>query len=172
MDSTENTKRNRSTKRLWWLALVIPVVLAGGFGAVRAYAFAGDMGMAAFGSGSPEEHRAFMQRHLEKMLDLVKATDSQRTAIKAIGERLFAEMQPIHQEHARLRDDLKTALAAPTVDATAVENLRVQATALMDRGSQAITKALVDASNVLTADQRQTLIKHIGEGHGHRHHGF
>jgi Spy/CpxP family protein refolding chaperone len=59
--------------------------------------------------------------------------------------------------------------AAPTVDGAAVEALRVQTTALMDKGSQAFSRALLDAANVLTPEQRQTIIAHIKEHHGRMH---
>jgi Spy/CpxP family protein refolding chaperone len=164
-ENTETTKRSRPSR--WWLLLALPVVLGGGFYAARAYAFGG-MGM----GGGPDGHHAFMQRRLEKMLDKVDATSAQRASIKTIIERLHTEMAPIHKEHAQLRDGLKKALAAPTVDGVAVENLRIQAAASMDRGSRQVSKALVEAANVLTAEQRKLIIEHIGEQHGRMHRGF
>jgi Spy/CpxP family protein refolding chaperone len=96
--------------------------------------------------------------------------DSQRTAIKAIAERLFTEMQPIHEQHKQLHDAMSATFTADTVDRAAVEKLRLQATALMDQASQVFSKGMADAAQVLTPAQRQTLAKFIQEHHGRRHH--
>ncbi len=110
-----------------------------------------------------------MEHRVDKMLDMLKASDSQRTAIKAIAERMFAEMQPIHQQHKQLHQAMVAAFTANTVDRAAVEKLRLQATALVDEGSQVFTKGMLDVAQVLTPEQRQTLAKFIQEHHGRRH---
>ena len=173
MESTESTKTTHTRKRHFWLLLLaVPVLLGAGFCAARAHA--GDDGFGfgppAFGGGTPEQHKAFMERRLDKMLDMLKANDSQRTAIKAIAERMFAEMQPIHQQHKQLHDAIVTAFTADTVDRAGVEKLRLQVTALVDQGSQVFSKALLDAAQVLTPEQRKTLAKFAQEHHGGRHH--
>lgn len=173
MDSTETPKAptlpHHAKRRVFWLLLAVPVALAAGVGVFKAHAAVAGFGFGA--GGSPEQHRAFMEQRLDKALGMVKASDSQRTAIKAIFERAFAEMRPIHQEHRRLHDDLVAAFAADPVDRAGVEKLRVQVTGLVDRGSQVLSKALLDAAGVLTAEQRQTLVQHLhdlhGRGHGH-----
>src|SRR5450631_1910560 len=161
MNTTESTKTIHSRKRhLWLLMLAVPVLLGAGFCAARAHAADEGFGFgpAGFGGGgSPEQHKAFMQHRLDKMLDLLKATDSQRTAIKAIAERMFTEMQPVHQQHKQLHDAMIAAFTADTVDRAAVEKLRIQVTALVDQGSQVFSKAMLDAAQVLTLEQRQTL---------------
>jgi len=169
MESTTDSKAStipvRPKHRALWLLLAIPVALAGVF-AFKAHAMGGGFGFAA----GPEMRKAFMEHRLEKALDLVKATDSQRSSIKAIFAAMFTQMRPIHQQHKQLHDGITAAFAADTVDPAAVENLRVQATALIDQSSKIFTKALVDAAAVLTPQQRQTLIAHLQEMHGHGHH--
>ena len=175
MDSTENPKAStlprHSRRRVFWLLLAVPVALAAGFGAFKAHATAGGFG---FGAGdSPEQHKAFMERRLDKALDLVKATDAQRSSIKATFATMFTAMRPVHQQHKQLHDQLMSAFAADTVDPAAIEKLRVQVTALVDQGSQIFSKALLDAAAVLSAQQRQTLVQHLQEMHGQHHqHGF
>jgi protein CpxP len=173
-ESTQTTKTTHSRKRHFWLLLLaVPVLLGAGFCAARAHAADDGFGFgpAGFGGGgSPEQHKAFMQHRLDKMLDLLKATDSQRTAIKAIAERMFTEMQPVHQQHKQLHDAMIAAFTADTVDRASVEKLRLQVTALVDQGSQVFSKAMLDAAQVLTPEQRQTLAKFIQEQHGKRHH--
>ena len=172
MSSTESTKTRHFHKRHFWLLLAVPVLLGAGICAVRAHAADDGFGFGPpgfGGDGSPEQHKAFMQKRLDKMLDMLKATDSQRTAIKAIAERMFTEMQPVHQQHKQLHDAMVAAFTADTVDRAAVEKLRLQVTALVDQGSQVFSKGLLDAAQVLTPEQRQTLAKFIQEHHG-RHH--
>ena len=176
---TNNSKASARThhrgRHALWLFLAVPVALGAGFCAARAHAAGPGFGFGpgAFGGeDTPEQHRAFMERRIDKGLDMLKASDSQRTAVKAIFERMFAEMRPVHQEHKRLHDAITSAFAATTIDRVAIEQLRVQVTALVDQGSQIFSKALLDAGDVLTAEQRQTLVKHLQDMHGRRHHSF
>lgn len=164
MTSTLSPQKSRSHRRLWWILGTLSLVLAGGM-AAQAWAFGG-AGFPGFGPGM---HKEFMQRRLDKMLDEAKATDSQRTAIKNIAARLHSEMEPLHQEHKAIHDQMVKLFSADKVDGVAVEKLRTQVTALMDKGSQAITRALVDAGNVLNAEQRQAIIKELQENHGRWH---
>ena len=175
MNEQESTNTRQLRKSRWWLLLALPVASAG-VHVARAWAFGGPgMGMGmGFGpeEGSPGEHEAFMQRRLEKALDLVKATDSQRAAIKPIIQQLAADLKSIHKQHGQLHKAMLDAFAATTIDVAGVENLRVQATVLMDQASKTITTALVQAGNVLTVDQRQTLIQQMRNHGGHHRHGF
>jgi len=172
-ESTQSTTTKYFRKRHFWLLLAVPVLLGAGICAVRAHAADDGFGFGPpgfGGGGTPEQHKAFMERRLDKMLDMLKANDSQRTAIKAIAERMFVEMQPLHQQHKQLHDAIVAAFTANTVDRAAVEKLRLQVTALVDQGSQVFSKGLLDAAQVLTPEQRQTLAKFIQEQHGRRHH--
>jgi Spy/CpxP family protein refolding chaperone len=79
-------------------------------------------------------------------------------------------MRPVHEQHRQLHEQIVTALSASTLDRAAVEGLRKQIPLLVDQASQVFTKALLDASQVLTPEQRQTLIKTMQDHHGRRHH--
>jgi protein CpxP len=172
-DTMSTNPKRHCGRRGFWPLLIVPVLLTAGIFAARAYAQEGmGFGPGGFAGGTPEQHKAFMERHLDKMLDQVNATESQRTAIKAIFERMFTEMQPIHQQHKSLHDRMVNALTADTVDRAAVENLRKQIPTLADQASQVFTKALLDASDVLTPAQRQSLAKLIQQHPGRHHHGM
>jgi periplasmic protein CpxP/Spy len=176
METTQTTRSRHWKKHGLLLLLAVPLLLAAGFYAVRAQANEGfgfgpgGFGPGGFGGGNPEQHKAFMEKRLDRILDHVKATDSQKTAIKAVFERMFTEMRPIHQQHKSLHDQFVAALSATTVDRAAVEELRKQIPPLVDQASQVFTKAILDVSQVLTLEQRQTLMKHIQEHHGRPHH--
>ena len=171
METTETSNTRHCKRRGFWALLILPVLLAGGIWATLAHADDGfGFGPGGFGGGSPEQHKAFMEKRLEKMLDHLKATDSQKTAIKAIFERMAAEMRPVHDQHSRLHAQIVTALSADTVDRVAIEELRKQIPQMVDQASQIFSKALLDASQVLTPEQRQTLVKFMQDHHGRRHH--
>lgn len=173
MDSTQHNDASKTNRKpRWarpgfWALLIVPVLLTAGICGARAYA---DEALGfmhgGMGGGNPEQHKAFMEKRLDRMLDNIKATDSQRTAIKAIFSRMFTEMQPIHEQHKALHEQIAAAFAADTVDRAAIENLRKQVPTLVDQASQVFTKALFDASQVLTPEQRQTLVKQMQEHHG------
>jgi len=169
---TNQTNRSRHWGKGGLLALLaVPVLLAAGFCAARAHADEGfGFSPGGFGAGSPEQHKAFMEKRLDRMLEQVKANDSQRTTIKAIFDRMFTEMRPIHQQHKALHDQFVAALSADSVDRAAVEQLRKQISPLADQASQVFSKAVLDASQVLTPEQRQALMKNIQEQHGRHHH--
>jgi Spy/CpxP family protein refolding chaperone len=185
MDSQDNSTSNSTNhakatarphhrgRHALWLLLAVPVALGAGVCAARAHAADAGFGFGPGGFGgadTPEQHHAFMERRLDKGLDMLKASDSQRTAVRAIFERMFTEMRPVHQEHKRLHDEIASAFAATTIDRVAIEKLRIQVMALVDQGSQIFSKALLDAGEVLTAEQRQSLVKHLQDMHGRRHH--
>jgi protein CpxP len=169
METTQTTTKQRRGRRRYLLLLVVPVLLGAGFLAVRAQAADAMFGFGMSRMGSPEQRHAFMQRQLDRALDKVKADDSQRTAIQAIAERTFAEMGGLHEQHGRVRDQLTAALAADPVDRAAVEKLRTELVTMMDQKSQAISKGLLDAAQILTPEQRQTLIRFAKDHHGRRH---
>ena len=175
MESTKRPLLNltRWRRSPWWLLLALPLVL-GGTMAARVYAFGpGLPGIGPGGPGtSPAERHVLMQRRLAKILDDVNATETQRTTIKNIAARLQLAMEPIHKQQADLHEQMLKAFSGQTVDGTVVEQLRAQMSALVERGSVAFTKALVDAGNVLNATQRQTVIKRMQEDHGSRHLGL
>jgi Spy/CpxP family protein refolding chaperone len=173
MNEQVSTNPRQSKRSRWWLLLLaLPVVLAG-VHVARAW---GGPGMGGMGFG-PEawggpDHEGFMQRRLEKALDLVKATDTQRAAITPIFQKLAADLKPIHQQHAQVHKAIGAAFAAATLDPAAIETLRAQASALMDQASKTITTALVAAGNILTAEQRQTLVQQMHNHGGHGRHGL
>jgi len=172
MNEQVSTSPRQSKKSRWWLLLALPVAL-GGVHVARAWGFGGPgMGFGPEGFGGDGDHEAFMQGRLDKALDLVKATDTQRAAIKPIFQKLAADMKPIHQQHAQLHKALGDAFAATTLDPAAIESLRAQVSTLVDQASKTVTTALVAAGNVLTAEQRQTLVQQMRNHGGHRRHGF
>ena len=157
-------------RRWYWLVLGAPLVAGVGFFTLRAQASSGGFGFGhpCFGGGpkTPEEHKAFMTRRLDKIMTGLKADDYQRSAIKAIAERTFDELSPLHEQHGKLHDQLTAAITAETVDANAIETLRSQVADMADQAARVASKALFDAARGLSPEQRRNLVKQLEEHHG------
>jgi Spy/CpxP family protein refolding chaperone len=104
-------------------------------------------------------------RGLERMLDGVNATAEQRTQIKLIAERAMADMKDQREAGRANREQMMKLFAAPTVDANAVEALRVQTMQQHDQASRRMTQAMVEASRVLTPEQRKQLAERAAKRH-------
>ena len=96
-------------------------------------------------------------RGMDRMLDAVNATAEQRAQIRQIHEAARADMRAQHETQRGLREQMRQLFTQPTVDANAVEALRQQMMAGHDRRSQRMTQAMVEASRVLTPEQRRQI---------------
>jgi Spy/CpxP family protein refolding chaperone len=95
--------------------------------------------------------------HMGRVMDAVKATPEQRTQIKTIMDAARTDLKAQHEAGRTLHQQMQAAFAQPTVDARAVETLRAQIVAQHDTASKRMTQAMLDASKVLTPEQRKTL---------------
>ena len=93
----------------------------------------------------------------ERMLDQVSATTEQRAQIRQILQSAATDLKSQRDAARGLREQQLALLAAPTVDAAAVEVLRQKELAQHDTVTRRMTQAMVDASRVLTPDQRSKL---------------
>lgn len=128
-------------------------------------------GSLAAGAGAPAFARAdganldpakFQQRiekRVDKALDGATATQDQKKQITGILQAAFADMKGLHAQRAEIRKSLTEAMSAATIDAARIEAIRAQQVKLMDEASRRFTKALIDAGNVLNADQRKAFFE-------------
>jgi periplasmic protein CpxP/Spy len=93
----------------------------------------------------------------ERMLDRVKASAEQRAQIRQIMEAARKDMQGQREARRALRDQQMQLFTQPNVDANAVEALRQKQIAQHDQASKRMTQAMVEASRVLTPEQRAQL---------------
>jgi protein CpxP len=100
---------------------------------------------------------------IHRLLGVAGASDAQKTQIKQIFEGMRPQMQTLRTDHEKVRQQLAQALTAPTVDASAVERLRLEQVRLADQRSKLMTQAMVKASQVLTPEQRQKIAGEIGK---------
>jgi protein CpxP len=107
--------------------------------------------------GSP----VHMGRMIDRMLDGVNATDEQRGQIKQIAQAATADLKAQREAGSALRERSMQLFTQPNVDANAVEALRQQMVAQHDQISRRVTQALLDASRVLTPEQRSKLAENM-----------
>ncbi|MDR7334068.1 Spy/CpxP family protein refolding chaperone [Roseateles asaccharophilus] len=88
------------------------------------------------------------------LLELVNATDSQRSQIEAIFKAARQDLSGQHETGRKLHQQLVTLYAAPNVDAAAIEAVRAQISAQHETASKRLSQASIDAARVLTPEQR------------------
>jgi protein CpxP len=147
--------------------LIGAALLAAVLGTVTLSAWAQPGG---FGHGGPGMHEGgpgmgmmMGGRGLERMLDSINATAEQRAQIKQIADSARTDMLAQRDSGKGLREQMAKLFAAPTVDANAVEALRAQMMAQHDAQSRRMTQAMVEASRVLTPEQRKQLADRMAQ---------
>jgi protein CpxP len=144
-------------------------------GAALLVAVLGTLTLSAWAQPGPGGHRGghamhgggagmmFSGRGLDRMLDSVNASTEQRAQIKQIAERARADLKAQHETGRAGREQMMKLFTAPVVDANAVEALRQQNMQRHDQASRRMTQAMVEASRVLTPEQRQQLAERAGK---------
>ena len=96
-------------------------------------------------------------RHGERVLDAVGASAEQKTQIRQIMDSARADMKPLREAARTLHQQAQSLLAQPTVDARALETVRQQLSANHDQVSKRLMQAMLDASRVLSPEQRKQI---------------
>lgn len=122
------------------------------------------MGM-MHGAGPDMGGLPFGGRHLQRLLDDAKASDTQRLQIKQIVDKAQDDLKALHEEGRGLHEQGLKLWAAPKLDAAAAEKLRQQMTAHHDKVSKRMMQAMLDVGNVLTPEQRATVAKQMAKHH-------
>lgn len=93
-------------------------------------------------------------RMIERLLDRVKATDTQRGEVRRIAEAAQKDLRAQHEAARADHQALVGLLAKPEIDPAAVEAQRRKDLARHDAASKRLTQAMVDIAKVLTPAQR------------------
>ncbi len=105
-------------------------------------------------------------RHGERMLDGIGVTAEQKSQMRQIMDGARNDLQPLREATQALHRQLQALFAQPTVDARAVEALRQQLQAHREQSSKRMTQAMLDASRVLTPEQRKQMAERAEQRRG------
>lgn len=117
----------------------------------------------------PAKFQQRIEKRVDRALDGTDATVDQKKQIADIMSSAFTDMKPLRDQRLANRKAMQEALQAPTIDPARIESIRAEQMKIADESSKRFTKALTDAGNVLTAQQRQAFFKNWN--HHERHHG-
>jgi Spy/CpxP family protein refolding chaperone len=100
-------------------------------------------------------------RGMTRMLDDIKATDTQRAQIQQIAEAARTDIGKLHADHRQWHEQSMTLLTQPKIDAAAAEKLRLQMLAHHDQVSKRMMTAMLETAQVLTPEQRSQLAQKL-----------
>ncbi len=106
-----------------------------------------------------------LAKHLAVEVD---ATPEQSQKLVAIAKSLAGEVLPIRQQIRLTQKSAVDLLTADTLDRTAIEKLRADQMGNFDAVSGRVLKAITDAAEVLTPEQRKKLRERVSEWRDHR----
>ena len=157
MSRTEVTAATRPTgaRGMKWMLSGVVVAVAATF-ALSAWAMPGGYGH--HGMGERGGYGMMMGgRGLDHMLDGLNASEAQRSQIKQIFKAAADDLKGQREQRRALRERSMQIFAAPNVDAAAAESVRQQMLQQHDQASKRMLQAMLDASKVLTPEQRAKL---------------
>lgn len=132
----------------------------GGYGGHAAMGPMGGMGYGAMGGmGMGMGH----PRQMDRLFDSIGATADQKTQIRQIWDAARTDLQAQREAGRALHEQARTLFTQPSVDANAAEALRKQMLAQHDQASKRMMQAMVDASRVLTPEQRKAIGERMNE---------
>jgi periplasmic protein CpxP/Spy len=158
---TKQTSTKPNSKRRWTIA-GIGGALAAGLITFTAFGNGGPGWHGHHGHGmmaemSPEDASKRIDKMVNWVLDDVNATTEQKQRVAQIAKQAMQEMQPMRTQHKAARGRAVELLSQPSIDRTAIEQLRVEEMQLGEAASKRFTQAIADAAEVLTPEQRVKL---------------
>jgi len=152
------------SKRITLAALLGGAAAAASFGA-----FAHRERGGRHGAMDPAAIEQQLDRVLKHLYVEIDATEEQKQRLDPIVKQTVRELTPLRRNLMSARGEALRILAQERVDSAALEALRARQIQLADEASRAVTRALVDASEVLNPAQRQRLALHFARRRGWRH---
>ncbi len=117
--------------------------------------------------GDPAVVQERLEFATDWLLSRVGASDAQREQVKGIVVQAHADLAGLRDQHLQNRRALLEKLAQPSVDRSGLEQLRQAELALAEKASARIVRAVADAADVLTPEQRTQLVQRLERLHGH-----
>lgn len=152
-------------RRFWPMRMVFMLlILALGvfIGSRHAHAQPAPGGMGPGGPGMMMEGR-MGQHMLNRILKVADANDEQRKKIEGIFKVAGEDMRKMHEQDRNQHQKDLQLWAAANLDKAALEQVRAQRIAKADQMSRRMHQAMIEAAEVLNADQRAKVVKEMGE---------
>jgi Spy/CpxP family protein refolding chaperone len=102
-----------------------------------------------------------VERMLQHLYVEIDATEEQKQRLDPIVRQTMQDLAPVRQNLRAARGEALKILSQERVDASALEALRARRIQLADEASRAVTRGLLDASEVLDPAQRRRLAAHF-----------
>ena len=159
MNDNSTPQSTPSRKRGWLIAAALTAAVAAtGLAGASMAADGPGMGM---GMGGHHGHHgpvdaATAAKHIDKMVEhiLSDGTPLQKARLSEIAKSAFADLQGSRAEFHAAHEKAHALLMQTAIDRVALEQLRVEQVARMDKVSKRILTAVEDAAEVLTPEQR------------------
>jgi Spy/CpxP family protein refolding chaperone len=117
---------------------------------------------------SPEAMQRRIDAGVRWMLADTNASEEQQKRIAEIAAGAMTELRPLRERHREARRKVIEILSQPTVDRAALESLRAEEMQLADQVTKRMTRAMADAAEVLTPEQRLQLAEKMKQRRGWR----
>jgi Spy/CpxP family protein refolding chaperone len=117
----------------------------------------------------PAQFEQHLERRLKHLYVEIDATEEQKQRLEPIVKDTVRELAPLRRNLHAARGEALKLLSQDRVDAAALETLRARQIQLTDEASRRVTRALVDASEVLDPQQRRKLAAHFTHQRRWRH---
>jgi periplasmic protein CpxP/Spy len=109
---------------------------------------------------------AQLERMLKHLYVEIDATEDQKQRLAPIVKEAARDLAPLHQKFHATRSQAVALLTQERIDPAAIESLRADKLRLADEASRRFTRALAEAAEVLTPEQRKGLARRFER---HRH---
>ena len=172
------TGRCRGRRGIFVIALLAVALVAGFTGNMLSTAFGqgfawrawhqGGMMSGGFMSGplTPAQIDDRIDRMTKHMAIELDATGDQQAKIAGIAKAAVADLLPLREKAQAAHGQAVVLLTAPTIDRSAIEQLRAQQISLAETASKRIAQAAADASDVLNPEQRRKVADWAAVLHG------
>lgn len=151
-------RRTVGPRGMKWMLSGMVIAVAATF-ALSAWAQPGGAGPGMHGMGGPG--MMMDGRGVDHLLDGLNASEAQRTQIRQIFKAAADELRGQRDQRRALHERGLQIFAAPNVDAAAAEQVRQQMQQLHEQASKRMLQAMLDASKVLTPEQRAKLAERM-----------
>ena len=167
-DAAAPKGRGSSRIKMGLVAAALTIVAGmGGSLATSTFGYADDPWRPPFMDGQidPADAAKHIERVIKHLAIEVDATQDQTAKLVAIAQAAVKDLMPLRDKVSADRKQAVELFSASSIDRTAIEKLRAEHIGLAETATKRIAQAIGDAAEVLTAEQRRTLVERIAAWH-------